>query len=617
MRNHWIALSCAITLSCVGCTGGESDEFAGTADPELEEMTNEALQALSTATFSGIVRNEQGNPVAGAIVKINGVASTTDAAGKYFRSILASTNGYQIAITMAGFVPAQEVFLTGRLGAIHELRAAEMKQINPTQTNTVTSSKGAQVTIPANSLVDVNGVVVTGPVNIAIATIDPKDMPGDFTATNAAGQTVAIESIGTMHVGATLASSGAELQLKAGTSAIASLPVPAAIGGTMPSCVAGGTCKLALWRFDPTGKWIEKAANRTFTSTKTTFTMSRGGGGIADNGGLGTWNADIEKQAPACTIVQFVGIPQECYRPPSTPPTAPDPGITLTTELPYSSGPLVKSESEHVPSSLPFVALYNISANALQNVGVKFPAGAPAYCAANLEIFSDMAPAAAYPNYTPSGGTTRFNSGAPWGGVGKPLAQGTANVITLADVTADPPKDPCKSHVLFTTNSSPAPVMKNAMTWSVLTTAQANSTNVYALPGSDSKTNPYQGDTWSKNELPLLCINKPSPLLPSPGTAVIGNPVQTPGGAWRRTWSGGTIAATAPVKGTTLTSLAVANALCASSFGAGYRMAEFHDGAPNLWSGWDFWGKVLGANLGPFSGQRFWVSINDQNANTW
>jgi hypothetical protein len=269
-----------------------------------------------------------------------------------------------------------------------------------------------------------------------------------------------------------------------------------------------------------------------------------------------------------------------------------------------------------VSSSQPFVALYNISANALQNVGVTFPVGAPAYCAANLEIISDMAPAAAYPNYTPNGGTTRFNSGAPWGGVGKPLAVGTSSVITLANVSADPPTDPCKSHVLFTTNSSPAPAMKNAMTWSVLMSAQVNSSNVYAVPGSDSKTNPYQGDTWIKNERPVLCINK-TPLLPSPGTSVIGNPVQTPGGAWRRTWSGGTIAATAPVKGTTLTSLAEANALCASNFGAGYRMAEFHDGDPSLWSGWDFWGKVYGANLGPFAGQRFWVYINDQNANPW
>jgi len=61
----------------------------------------------------------------------------------------------------------------------------------------------------------------------------------------------------------------------------------------------------------------------------------------------------------------------------------------------------------------------------------------------------------------------------------------------------------------------------------------------------------------------------------------------------------------------------VADSLCASTFGAGYRMAEFHDGDPGYWCGWDFWGDALSANLAPFVNTRFWVSINDQNANPW
>jgi hypothetical protein len=46
-------------------------------------------------------------------------------------------------------------------------------------------------------------------------------------------------------------------------------------------------------------------------------------------------------------------------------------------------------------------------------------------------------------------------------------------------------------------------------------------------------------------------------------------------------------------------------------------MAEFHDGDPALWSGWDFWAAARGASITPFQGTRFWVSINGQNANPW
>lgn len=155
---------------------------------------------------------------------------------------------------------------------------------------------------------------------------------------------------------------------------------------------------------------------------------------------------------------------------------------------------------------------------------------------------------------------------------------------------------------------------KMAMTWTLLGAVQPNTSNAYVLIGSDAQTNPYTGDTSTWNYLPLLCINKDSPSHPG---SILWGPSQTPGGAWRQTWSGGTVALTTPIQGASLTSLAVANAICSSQFGAGFRMAEFHDGAANLWSGWDFWGAVLDANLCSFQGTRFWVSINDQNSNPW
>ncbi len=161
--------------------------------------------------------------------------------------------------------------------------------------------------------------------------------------------------------------------------------------------------------------------------------------------------------------------------------------------------------------------------------------------------------------------------------------------------------------------------MKYALTWCVLAFIKERNGKSYALVGVDNMSNPYMGDIPIDMSLPILCIKKAN--LPKPG--IISSPTQTPGGAWRGTWSGGYIGLTKPVQGKRLTSLAIANQICEESCGTGYRMAEFHDGASDLWSGWDFWGEIASrqdalvfSHLG-FEDLRFWVSINDKNSNPW
>ncbi|HRC87826.1 MAG TPA: hypothetical protein PK413_19710, partial [Thermoanaerobaculia bacterium] len=74
---------------------------------------------------------------------------------------------------------------------------------------------------------------------------------------------------------------------------------------------------------------------------------------------------------------------------------------------------------------------------------------------------------------------------------------------------------------------------------------------------------PYTGDTACTNALPILCI-KPDGAA-NPGLAV----------DFYHGWIGGNIGLTQSYKGIRLTSLEVANALCASAFGPGWVMAEF------------------------------------------
>ncbi|OJT22093.1 flagellar hook-length control protein [Archangium sp. Cb G35] len=108
--------------------------------------------------------------------------------------------------------------------------------------------------------------------------------------------------------------------------------------------------------------------------------------------------------------------------------------------------------------------------------------------------------------------------------------------------------------------------------------------------------NAYSGDTSCTASLPILCIKQD--FSPAPA----GLPAD-----WYTGWANGHITTTPPVQGLTLTSAAVADQICAASFGSGWRMAQFHDGG-----GWNFYayGNVR-------NDMRFWVHISDQPANCW
>ncbi|MBX2802398.1 MAG: hypothetical protein KTR31_32260 [Myxococcales bacterium] len=120
--------------------------------------------------------------------------------------------------------------------------------------------------------------------------------------------------------------------------------------------------------------------------------------------------------------------------------------------------------------------------------------------------------------------------------------------------------------------------------------------------GCDNGTqcDPIDGDTSCNTALPLLCFSD----LGMP------QPASVPTTSSYFTWSGGVVATTPPVAPFTdgLSTLADADALCASEFGPDWRTAEFHDG----W-GWNF---LAYGNVG--SEPRFWVDIDDQpDATCW
>ncbi len=133
---------------------------------------------------------------------------------------------------------------------------------------------------------------------------------------------------------------------------------------------------------------------------------------------------------------------------------------------------------------------------------------------------------------------------------------------------------------------------RRAMTWRLI----EQRPNL-VLVGSDGITNAYAGDTTVDTLLPMLCLRQDGRPVPSGLTVDFNNG-----------WAAGEVKLTPPLAGSALSSRATADSLCASHFGAGFRMGEFHDGQ----GGWNWWANgVVAANT------RFWVAINDQPANPW
>lgn len=442
IKSAGVVVAAMSAMSLVGCMGGE----LGEREPADQRVEGEV--EIAATAFSGTVVNEQGAPVAGATVVVNDISRTTDSAGKYFVSVTTVTTGYNISFAKNGFAPGSELYTTGRLNLVHVMKTGSVTTVNPAVDTTVRSPSGVVVSLKANTLVTASGAAPTGMVQVTIASYDPLQMPGDLTAVNAAGEQVALESVGAVFVGATDAA-GQALDLKAGSTSNAFIPVPAVVG-TVPPCVAEGSCRLAMWKFNPnTNKWVEDAnAGLQGSASGTSFVMRGTGNSLGgapgaraipvSASGLGMWNADIEKKTPACTIIELVNFPTACYGAGNK--------ITLNLKLPNSASTLI-SRVDTLSSATPFVVLYNIRPSVVQEVGLTFPADAPsASCAKKLTISSSPGPAAGFPVFGANGGVTRFNSGAAWGGTGFPRDAGNA-FIDFEDVALG--THPCKSHVWF------------------------------------------------------------------------------------------------------------------------------------------------------------------------
>lgn len=121
-------------------------------------------------------------------------------------------------------------------------------------------------------------------------------------------------------------------------------------------------------------------------------------------------------------------------------------------------------------------------------------------------------------------------------------------------------------------------------------------------PSTPTSCNPYVGDTDCREVRRILCIRQD------------GSASCSFAGSFYNGWAQGNIGLTHGVQGTSLTSLAVADAACVAEFGVGWQMAEFHDGGGGWqWTAYGNLNDIFTVNDPSHTlNDRFWVYINDQ-----
>jgi hypothetical protein len=253
MKN-WIFLLLALPLITFSCR--KDTDIITTTGTEYEPPT-----VIVTADLAGQVVDLNGVGIDDAMVRLGNQVTVTNDAGLYqFRDIQMNAKGTYVTVTKAGYFLGSDRFYPG-----NGSRNVNRIQLLPkTLAGTVAGSQGgtievqdARIELPANGVVNPQGQVVTGEIEVYAQWLDPTDenlgdfMPGGLFGVNEAGQEVTMTSMGMLAV-ELYDQSGNKLQIAPGRKAMLSYPIPAELRSIAPT-------EIPLWYFDETdGVWIEE-----------------------------------------------------------------------------------------------------------------------------------------------------------------------------------------------------------------------------------------------------------------------------------------------------------------------------------------------------------------------
>ncbi|MGZ3952657.1 MAG: carboxypeptidase-like regulatory domain-containing protein, partial [Flavisolibacter sp.] len=258
--------------------------YVGTGDPGQV-----VLPSPLTANLQGNVLDENGQPAANVVITVGAQITATDTKG-YFRINNASLDKNTALVTAdkTGYFTAYRSFsaTSGTNQVVIKLTKKNLGgTVNGVNGGDVTLSNGTKISLPANGIVKASdNSIYTGTVNIYAAFIDPTSadildkVPGSFMGNDKDGKRVILSSYGMMAV-VLESTAGEKLQVKSGSTATLTSPIPSAAQASAPATIP-------LWYVDETtGIWKEEGTatrqGNSYVGTVKHFTY---------------WNCDIPVQ---------------------------------------------------------------------------------------------------------------------------------------------------------------------------------------------------------------------------------------------------------------------------------------------------------------------------------
>ncbi|MFK7801922.1 MAG: carboxypeptidase regulatory-like domain-containing protein [Anaerolineae bacterium] len=313
-------------------------------------------------------------------ISINGVETQSDGSGRFELYVPSADDGrYVIHADKDGYLPISEIHIGSAIEELTlELQPVETFTIDPTQPIVEEDSRGTQISIEPNSLVDADGNPATEELTMSMYTYDltTEEMVGDMSGTNTEGELVSMESAGAFYAEFE-DESGEEYNLAEGATAEISVPAKE----QRPEEV------LTVWSYnEETGLWEEEGVAQ-FDNGRYSAQVSH----------FSYWNFDWEKREPACIKLDI----EPSYLASNTP---------LNVRAVLQTNPVAVRD-------LRITQPINVLINLPTNTEVKF------YLASD---------------YSSPFATT--NSSTPWGGTGIPaypydICNGVTKIIPVPEVT--------------------------------------------------------------------------------------------------------------------------------------------------------------------------------------
>lgn len=296
-------------LASSGDAAIPTDDLAdggGAADADLAGVTFD-LTSTNVDDLFGVspgpvavafyVTDDQGAPLPGATVALVGDTTTSTAGPSGAGTITVQSGATRVLrLTKAGYTE-QYVRLELPVNARNALFRASLVRreiavaFNGASSATIAGTHGSRFSITAGSLVDPDGVAVTGTVELAMTPLDVsgravRAFPGEFEGTPTAGGTEPIGSLGTVEF--VLTQNGKRLNLGSGKTATIDLPI--FVKKNAAGAAIASSQMIPLWSLDETtGRWTQEGEGAVITSANspTGFALR------ATVSHFSWWNADV------------------------------------------------------------------------------------------------------------------------------------------------------------------------------------------------------------------------------------------------------------------------------------------------------------------------------------